>query len=126
MAALIEPKSYKDRKAIYEENEMIDDPSLMIVRSGILEQFSEVLSQRRTAVTIVIVRAPGGVVSAPPPHRKLSPHPPTLTLFSSSPLYPTAILQERFGSICLLQNREHALDPITPHKLRSVFSVLQP
>jgi hypothetical protein len=63
---------------------------------------------------------------SPPPHRKLSPHPPTLTLFSSSPLYPTAILQERFGSICLLQNREHALDPITPHKLCSVFSVLQP
>ena len=67
MAVLIEPKSYKDRKAIYEENEMIDDPSLMIVRSGILEQFSKVLSQRRMAVTIVIVRAPGGVVSAPPP-----------------------------------------------------------
>ena len=46
---------------------MIDDPALMIVWNGILEQFSKILSQRRAAVTIVIVRAPGGVVSAPPP-----------------------------------------------------------
>ncbi|KAL3783671.1 hypothetical protein ACHAW5_007500, partial [Stephanodiscus triporus] len=46
MAALIEPKTYEGGKIIYEEDEMIEDPALMIVRSGILEQFSEVHPER--------------------------------------------------------------------------------
>jgi protein kinase A len=47
MAALIEPRRYRGGDVIYHEEEMIEDPALMIVRSGILEHFSEVSDKER-------------------------------------------------------------------------------
>jgi len=41
LAALIEKVNYKGGKIVYEEDEIIDEPALMIVKDGILDQFSE-------------------------------------------------------------------------------------
>ena len=41
LAALIERVTYKGGKLVYEEEEMVEEPALMIVRSGILDQFSD-------------------------------------------------------------------------------------
>jgi len=41
LAALIDKKNYRGGEVIYEEEEMIEEPALMIVRTGIVDQFSE-------------------------------------------------------------------------------------
>ena len=41
LAALIEKIDYKGGKVIYEEEERVEEPALMIVRNGILDQFSD-------------------------------------------------------------------------------------
>jgi len=41
LAALIEKVNYKGGKVVYEEEERVEEPSLMIVRNGILDQFSD-------------------------------------------------------------------------------------
>mmetsp|Transcript_2908 Transcript_2908/g.5294 ORF Transcript_2908/g.5294 Transcript_2908/m.5294 type:complete len:947 (+) Transcript_2908:140-2980(+) len=41
LAALIDKKTYRGGEVIYEEEEMIEEPALMIVRTGIVDQFSE-------------------------------------------------------------------------------------
>ena len=48
MAALIEPQSYKEGNVIYEEEDNIDDPALMIVRNGTLEVSGMLFDQVRT------------------------------------------------------------------------------
>jgi len=46
LAALIEKVNYKGGKIIYEEEELIMEPALWIVRHGILDQFSDQLPER--------------------------------------------------------------------------------
>jgi CRP-like cAMP-binding protein/tRNA A-37 threonylcarbamoyl transferase component Bud32 len=47
MAALIEPHTYKGGKVIYEEEDNIDDPALLIVRNGALEVSGMLSDQER-------------------------------------------------------------------------------